>query len=58
MKKKLTVSVTDAVMKGTYEMILNVLLRGKSVVSVIKLDFLNHSVNPKPNVLGETRGSS
>ncbi len=34
-------------------MILDVLLRGESVVSVMKLDILNDSVKPKTGVLKE-----
>lgn len=43
-------------MKGTYGMILDVLLRGKSVVSVMKLDILNDSVKPKTGVLRGNTG--
>lgn len=42
--KRLIVNVIVVVMKGIYGMILDVLLRGKSVVSVMKLDILNDKI--------------
>lgn len=54
--KRLIVNVIVVVMKGIYGMILDVLLRGKSVVSVMKLDILNDSVKLKIGVLRGNMG--